>query len=660
MRRTRFMSWFFLVLSLAFFLVRDFRFALEAPLVNFVISTTPFFEPPQYPRLAKLYTLERYVSTEELRGLAAEAARQRDNDFVAFAALNLPSKGDAMRLADEATAESRLTWIYLPLIMKFKDEVKGDRASKYDVEYLQSRIEKLRAFDPENAAPHLLRAELIRVRRDKDWPEKGSPAKPEYLDALARETEWRKEMAVAFASPKYDTFGIPQFELYRKIMRQRGWDHPYVFETVWWARPIPSLLWERNYANLLVLKLGAEAEAAGRRDEALRYYWQAAQYGARMQLQGATLIEQLVATAIRLISYPRLASALKKSGQAREAEMVEETEKQLRQDTKRLGSAPAKTSNYHWSVFLIDLSARLVALFLLISLAVMFYVNAKLWVRKEKKGRLYDVCTTAENYAPLLLFLSCLALYLAFVPYGQNYAYYMSTQEAVESFPPALSQNIYPVYPSFRLDGRTYLWTGHLPLKDPFQDYAGYALAGFVLLTSGMLLARRLEARKEPLPLTGAMAAPTTRVGNVDFALYLLTAITGSIAVAMLKPWAAALFFECAVALLICGTVWLSSIYLKQSGSQQKSWVVAIITATAAYVMFFISSAIAGAAGAIFADLLKHLPRHPLDHWMLAVALFPFVISSPLAASRMRSRVLAFTVFVLTSLSIGLWIYLHL
>ena len=33
MRRTRFMTWFFLTLSLAFFCMRDFRVALETPLL---------------------------------------------------------------------------------------------------------------------------------------------------------------------------------------------------------------------------------------------------------------------------------------------------------------------------------------------------------------------------------------------------------------------------------------------------------------------------------------------------------------------------------------------------------------------------------------------------------------------------------------------------
>jgi hypothetical protein len=105
MRRTRFMSWFFLVLSLSFFLVRDFRFALEAPLANLWWARLNTFPRIPSPRLAKLYTLERYVSTAKLRALAEKAAERGDSRFVAFAALTLPQReasADITRLADRA------------------------------------------------------------------------------------------------------------------------------------------------------------------------------------------------------------------------------------------------------------------------------------------------------------------------------------------------------------------------------------------------------------------------------------------------------------------------------------------------------------------------------------------------------------------------------
>ena len=94
MRRTRYLTWVFLVLSLAFFTIRDFRYALEAPLASLwserMLSWfTAGASGPRYtPWLARLYTLERYVSPAQLVALADEAAGRGDSEFAAFAALN--------------------------------------------------------------------------------------------------------------------------------------------------------------------------------------------------------------------------------------------------------------------------------------------------------------------------------------------------------------------------------------------------------------------------------------------------------------------------------------------------------------------------------------------------------------------------------------------
>ena len=72
--------------------------------------------------------------------------------------------------------------------------------------------------------------------------------------------------------------------------------------------------------------------------------------------------------------------------------------------------------------------------FFILTLFCVVYVNAKRWIRPEQKGRLYQAVTIAENYAPILLFVSCLALYVTFSPYGQNFAHYMSGEELVYGF----------------------------------------------------------------------------------------------------------------------------------------------------------------------------------------------------------------------------------
>lgn len=484
MRRTRFMSWFFLALSLAFFFVRDFRFALEAPLANYVyerlmagiLSGTR--KPPA--RLERLYTLERYISYPELIHLADEAAQRGHAKFVAFAALSLPAKEfgkETVRLADKAVEmNSDWTWIYVPLSYHLLNEYQldvSDPAAKRDI---LARLDRALVTDSDNAFPHIVRAWIVCGKLCTSWPQ-GGPAGPKFLNTLAQQTEWRKEMSTAFASPRYDSYFARYFNLLREVTRERGWDHPAVVLGIYDRTPIFNLLWMRYYANLLVLKLGAEAEAQGRLEEAINDYRQVAQFGGRMRLQGPTLIERLVGIACQRIAYKPLVPALQKAGRKQEADQVAYSEQQTVADTRpsRLPFTQGMTSNYDWWVLLVNLSAGLVSVFIPITLIVVTYVNAKLWIRKEKKGPLYAFMTTAENYVPVVLFLSCLALYLAYAPFGQNFAHYMSSNEQLGDLEPYVFQFSYPLWES-------YLSGGGLPWRDPFGNYWPKALVAVAVV----------------------------------------------------------------------------------------------------------------------------------------------------------------------------------
>ena len=413
MRRTRFMSWFFLILALGFFLVPEFRHALEAPLANFWSS-----------RYKNLHTLDRYVSPKKLLTLANEALQKGDNQFVAFAALNLPvnNRGyllQAVALADGAVKrDPTLTWVYFPLVVRFIRFGDWTHSSKDLEETIPPLLAKLENFDGENGATHWLHAHFIATLRGKDWPQpKPSSADPEYLKLLAAETEWTKQMEATFTAPHFNHYGPRQIELYRDVMRERGWDHPAVVQQrLVTGVPSPNYRWPRDYANLLVLKNGAELEAAGQLDKALGIYWRTVQFGQRMQVEESNLIGQLIGVAIEMIASPRLAPALRKANQQDEARVVEQTKPQLLSHLKRGRSDRTGANNNPWWTLLVNLSAGLVAIFLPLALIAVVYVNAKLWIRKEKKGRLYEILTILENYAPILLFVSCCALHFTYAP----------------------------------------------------------------------------------------------------------------------------------------------------------------------------------------------------------------------------------------------------
>ncbi len=663
MHRTRFMSWLFLVLASGFFLVRDFRFALEAPLANFSWRG----EIPS--RLARLYSLERYVSAGKLRSLAEEAARRGDSKFVAFAALNLSvkeAKADAMRLADKAVqADPGLTWIYYPVATRLAAEEGWDHLSLDARTFIQARTAKLQAFDPDNAVPHLLRAELIQASRSKSWPySKKSPIEPEYLDALAKETEWGMEMEAAFASPRYDDYTVRQFDLCRRVMRERRWDHPAVMATVWANMPAPKMFRIRDYMNLLVQKFGAEAEAAGHWDQAFNYYWQAAQFVNRLPLKWRWFIERLVAQKDQLSPYGRPAAAFRKAGKEQEAKVLEYLDKQSVEELSRTKSPLAWSSNYTWSVLLVRLSAMLVAVFLPITLISVVYVNAKLWVRKEKKGRLYQVLTRVENYLPVLLFLSCLALYLSFVPFGLNYAFYMSTDEKFSRIP---EEFLVYTYPNWSFYSSSYSSSSRaLDLPNPFQDYLPYALSGIVLLAAAVAFPRLRRARIEAASAEDRLSI---RYRQVNTAISLFIALTGAAVVAgrsppdyrpfILEENAAFFVFVAFVALLFWDTLQASSSYARRSRTPERSPRGTRAIEIGAYLLLLVMAAIAGLMGGwlgdFFGKVLSRVRPPEWDELGAALALTPFVLAGAVAAARMRFRRVTLALFLLTPLAVMSW-----
>ena len=475
MRRTRFISLLFLVLSLAFFGLREFRQGLIAPLAGMV-------------DVGGLGMAGR-ISIAELNDLAHQAEERGDGQSLAFAALHLPIHDDAKirKLADLAVErDPSLIWIYHHLAFRFVSEWYRAEVA----EGVRTWATQLTAWDPENAAPYLLQAELVRQQRASLWPP-GRGTDPAYLEGLVDETDWRAAMESAFTKPRYDFYSGRRFELERHVMRQQGWDHPATMLVHAREWPIPDLFNISDYANLLVHKLGGDAEAAGRIDDALAQDWKVAHFGECLRLGGRSQTEQLAGDAVRSRGYKRLIPLLKKIGRQAEAGTLDYGLAQLRQERDVLtGKVPlARSSNYNWSVFLLNVFAGLVVIFLALTLLCVLYVNVKRSYRVQKRGTLWEIMTVGENYMPLLFFVACLGLYVTYYPYAQNFSYYMTAQGPVENFEPLF----YNVLPSYSLPTAP----TQLELQNPFGGYAQWALTGILAVLLLALGSRWREARTE-------------------------------------------------------------------------------------------------------------------------------------------------------------------
>jgi len=457
MRKTRFMSMLFLVWSIAFFFVPEFRQGLQVPILAL----------PQPSEEGGWLVKAGTIPAKTIAQAAGRAEQQRDARTLAFAALHAPRVQEGLRWADQAIAiDPSLTWVSLSLIQPALDA----KQSPLDVQGMVKRLEK---WDQDNAVPYLFEAVEIASRT---WPkDQFSTSTREGRDKLAKETEWCQAMQRAFTAPRYDTYTVRRFDLERTWLRQNHLDRPAIVLMSTAHYTIPNFVHIRRYAELLVDKYGREAEDARHLPEALGFYWTAEHFGERMRLNSTLLIERLVAVALQLIADNRLVPALRSAGQKDAAAALEMQKEQATQWAAALwGKDPLTQSvNYNWAVLTVEILAGLVAVFGVLAVFCFVYINVKRWVRTEIKGRLFQVVTVAENYMPILLFVACAGLYLNYYPYAQNFRHYMTATGEIHDLEP-LFFNIFPNY------GRP---PGHsaLPVGNPFRLYAWYAVAGLIL-----------------------------------------------------------------------------------------------------------------------------------------------------------------------------------
>ena len=457
MCKTRFMSVLFLVLSAAFFFVPQFRQAFALPMMIMALESSS----------GSKYAL---FSNSQLQQWARDGEAQRDARALAFVALRLPDAAERARLADMAVSiDPKLSWVYISLI-----SIANNRKSPETLAWAK----KLQQFDPENALGYLQEAENLR-ENNALLVKSSAPGLPNWEEWL-KLAEWRAAMEKAFAAPHYDGYALRRFDLERTFMRERGVATPVrvLFSMV--SYPIPNLLNIRQYAVLMVNKVGKDAEKAGKTKEALAHYWSVANFGERMHLGAGTTIEQLIAAAVQKIAYQPLESLLRSSGQPQAADTLHyaAAESQRRTAARRGKDVLALSTNYLWNALMVNIFLVLVMVFSTLTVIAVLYVNLKRWIRARQHGKTYDTVTIAENYLPVLLFAFCVGLYISYYPYARNFQYYMNVTGEMHDLESVFSHTI----------SLPHIIPGQqIPLGNPFVPYVWYALAGFVLVLAGAL-----------------------------------------------------------------------------------------------------------------------------------------------------------------------------
>ena len=132
--------------------------------------------------------------------------------------------------------------------------------------------------------------------------------------------------------------------------------------------------------------------------------------------------------------------------------------------------------------------ASLTAVFAVLTLLCILYVNLKRWLRPQKQGRIFHMVTMAENYMPLLLFLSSYTMFMFYIPYAANFRAYMSAEGDMRSIEPLL-QNVYPL-------------VGMDPYEaapvHPFGSYLYWVVVCFVAVGGAIMMRRLYPEAKQP------------------------------------------------------------------------------------------------------------------------------------------------------------------
>ncbi len=478
MRRTRYMSLIFLALSLAFLFLQDFRWALQMPLWEW-----------RYDRWEREFLKMEgpveplpVLSDEQFSRLEQDAQRG-DASALAFLALHRQHASFEQKAswAEQAVqSDPRLTWLYEFVAMQFTSQWSDPKVAAR----VESWITHLGRFDPGNCTPALLRAQFLQ-RRAPDWPKSLDSHKDADQENLLKQKEWNAAMDRAFRASRHDDYLLNAFLLEREVLTARGWATPQAFSAIGTSLGIPGIVQTRYYANLQVY-LARNDERAGRLNQAIERYYLVSNFALTLR-HSDELIGQLMGFALDKTVAPPMKAALEKAGREEEAAALVI---RLQDDPVKAWRNPlSHTALPIWLTVLVHVFGAAVVLAAGLTSLSLIYVNAKRWIRPAHQGPLFHCMTTLENYAPLLLFAACLGLYLAYVPYAQNFHYYMTATGDLRRVEAMWSN----VFPFFTMQLRS--WLIGFPLENPLRGYFWWAL---VLVAVASLVAyldrRRLSA----------------------------------------------------------------------------------------------------------------------------------------------------------------------
>jgi len=365
------------------------------------------------------------LSEETLRGVAERGMRDHDAALVAFAALHLRDLPEASRYAEQAVAmDPKLTWI----AVRFANPVDSNPTIS------NPWMERLAAWDPDNAVPHLFAAELLYARSSAD----GSLDDAAAL-RLANTTGWGEKMRAAFAATRFDNYAQRRFELDRSVLRRLGESETDAL--LWYASGLGyvNLSEVSAYAGLITREFGPGAEQAGHFAKAADLYWSVARFGERVENGASWEWERVIAANLEASAYASLAGLADRNGKKDEAAALTLLSERAGRASSETRAAWGEANRTRWALAERPAMLAWVASgFLLISAIACLAWAALLGFRREDRvlGGWLGGVALGLSYAPIILLASAAVMYAAMLPYLRSAEEFATGRELANTLAP--------------------------------------------------------------------------------------------------------------------------------------------------------------------------------------------------------------------------------
>ncbi|MGH9397835.1 MAG: hypothetical protein ACRD18_13425 [Terriglobia bacterium] len=280
----------------------------------YVLGALLFFAAPPFRQGLRvslaawntLFHVTQQSGQPGLQALAKRAEARRDAEGLVFVAARLSDAKESARLAEEAVhIDPSLLWAYAVVAVRHPE-----------LPQIRQWIPWLERWQPENALFRFITAESI----DIDHVTNASKLSPnQKQDEREADPAWRRTMAAAFASPKFDDYLGRLKDLDRRVARRYGFNHPQELLSGEDAGlPAYAFSDARRFASSL-LQSGRFLESRGNRERAAQEYWDVARFGQLMDSQAHTNYEHRTGTVLQAMAYGQLRTLSVKEGNSGEA-----------------------------------------------------------------------------------------------------------------------------------------------------------------------------------------------------------------------------------------------------------------------------------------------------------------------------------------------------